>query len=173
MREAIVGAARAARRADDVAYGSDDVDTAIAAIEIVYEVADGDILHADVVSRADAAGGGEARLMADWTLRTRGLTRATCGAFASELALPGMLTATFATRGARRCGASGGGAHAPRVASLSFAFDAAALGRELEAASVAAAAAAAFGVTPAAAAALGVTPTSPPRAAPVCVEVDL
>ena len=52
-----------------------------------------------------------------------------------------MLTATFATRGARRCGASGGGAHAPRVQGLSFAFDAREFERELGAVGLAALAA--------------------------------
>ena len=120
--DALLADAQALRAAVLSAAGGDS------AVELYYEVAEGDVLHAEVVPHADGAPG-EARLMADWTLRTRGLARAT-GA-GRELALPGMLTATFATRGARRCGASGGGAHAPRVQGLSFAFDAAALEREL------------------------------------------
>ena len=64
-------------------------------VDLLYEIGDGDVL-------CGAAG----RLMADWTLRTTGLVHATGGAAGGELALPGMLTATFGTRGARRCSAS-------------------------------------------------------------------
>ena len=127
--DALLADAQALRAAVLSAAGGDS------AVELYYEVADGDVLHAEVVPRADGAPG-EARLMADWTLRTRGLARAT-GA-GRELALPGMLTATFATRGARRCGASGGGAHAPRVQGLSFAFDAREFERELRSVGLAA-----------------------------------
>ena len=74
--DALLADAQALRAAVLSAAGGDG------AVELYYEVAEGDVLHAEVVPRADGAPG-EARLMADWTLRTRGLARAT-GAGASS-----------------------------------------------------------------------------------------